>query len=130
MGAFARRRFAVASGAVVVLVASLLGWFALRSEGAVVHQGDLWGGGMWVTKSGDGCFGGVVRVAGGGGGGAAGGPVGWRDLGDQQCRCLFWSGEQGDRAAGCGGRDRCCSGVVAGYVAGRGVGGGGVSYDR
>src|SRR5580765_8755946 len=64
MGAFARRRFAVASGAVVVLVASLLGWFALRSEGAVVHQAELWDGGIWVTNSADASFGRVNEAIG------------------------------------------------------------------
>ena len=45
-----RSRGRIASTAVVVLAASTLGWAAVTSQGATVHEADVSDGGVWITS--------------------------------------------------------------------------------
>ncbi len=57
------RRIGVASTVVLALVASLLVWFATRSDGEVVRKADLNDGGIWVTNSAQARFGRINQAA-------------------------------------------------------------------
>ncbi|HET8594382.1 MAG TPA: hypothetical protein VFM07_03975, partial [Intrasporangium sp.] len=56
-------RVGIASTLVLALVASLLVWFASRSEGEVVRKADLNDGGIWVTNSSQARFGRINQAA-------------------------------------------------------------------
>jgi hypothetical protein len=62
-GAVRRGRIGIASTLVLALVASLLVWFATRSEGEVVRKAELNDGGVWVTSSAMARFGRINQAA-------------------------------------------------------------------
>lgn len=64
MVAASRSRVGLASALVVALVVGLMGWLALRSQGAVVHETDLSDGGVWVTNDSQARFGRVNKAVG------------------------------------------------------------------
>ena len=59
-----KRRVGVISTVVVALVASLLVWFASRSDGEIVRKADLNDGGIWVTNAEQARFGRINKPAG------------------------------------------------------------------